>query len=99
LGDPGKASFQEKVKHSIEALNVKIDLEQELQSLGWDQAEISILANNLSGCLNQAAYVMQKLRSNMGDVHGTKPVVTALVYDSLKWAALLLRILSKQKSI
>lgn len=99
LGDPGKASFQEKVKHSIEALNVKIDLEQELLSLEWDQTEISMLTNNLSGSLNQAAYVMQKLRSNMGDVHGTKPVVAALVYDSLKWAALILRILSKQKSI
>lgn len=96
---PGKASFQEKVKRSIEILNVKIDLGQELQSLGWDRTEISMLTNNLSGSLNQAAYVMQKLRSNMGDVHGTKPVVTALVYDSLKWAALILRILSKQKSI
>jgi hypothetical protein len=30
----------------------------------------------------------------MGDVHGTKPVITALVYDSLKWSSLILRILS-----
>lgn len=99
LGDPGKASFQEKIKHSIDALRVKIDLEQELHSLGWDQAEVSILSNNLFGSLNQAAYIMQKLRSNMGDVHGTKPVVASLVYDSLKWAALLPMMLSKQKSI
>jgi hypothetical protein len=95
LGDSGKASFQEKVKCSIDTLNVKTDLEQELYSLGWDQNEISRLSSNLFGSLNHAAYIMQKLRSKMGDVHGTKPVLAALVYDSLKWAALLLRLLTK----
>jgi hypothetical protein len=33
------------------------------------------------------------LRSNMGDVHGTKPVLKALVFDCLKWAELMLRAL------
>lgn len=96
LGDPGNASFQEKVKKSLDALNVQSKLEGELDTLGWDKGKITPLKNNLVGSLNQAAYVMQTLRSNMGDVHGTKPVLSALVYDSLKWSALLLRFLSNQ---
>jgi len=47
----------------------------------------------LLGSLNQAAYVMQTLRSKMGDVHGTKPVLEPLVFDSLKWASLIVRLL------
>lgn len=49
---------------------------------------------NLDGSLNQAAYIMQKLRADMGDVHGTKPVIAALIYDSIKWSSLLLRMLA-----
>jgi hypothetical protein len=77
-------------------LNIQSKLDGELDTLGWDKAKIALLKNNLIGSLNQAAYVMQTLRSHMGDVHGTKPVLVALVYDSLKWSALLLRFLSKQ---
>jgi hypothetical protein len=95
LGEPGDASFQEKVKKSLEASKVTSKLEGELGLLSWDAEKIKIFRNNLMGALNQAANVMQVLRSNMGDVHGTKPVLAALVYDSLKWSALLLRLLSK----
>lgn len=52
-----------------------------------------MLAHNLRGALNQGAYVMQTLRSRMGDVHGSKPVLKPLVFDSLKWAALLVRVM------
>ncbi|GLO12107.1 hypothetical protein PPUJ20028_06880 [Pseudomonas putida] len=94
LGDPNKASFQERVKRSVDALNVKNRLVQELVDIGWSDADYKPLASNLEGSLNQAAFVMQKLRSDMGDVHGTKPVINALVYDSIKWSALLLRALA-----
>jgi len=94
LGDPAKASFQEKCKKSIQALGVLDKIKKELTELGWDQ--IDIFVNNLEGALNQAAYVMQSLRSKMGDVHGTKPTLKPLVYDSLKWASLILRILNEK---
>ena len=42
----------------------------------------------LEGSLNQDAFVMQKLQSDMGDVHGTKPVISVLVYNSIKWSSL-----------
>ena len=93
LGDLGKASFQEKCKRALEAKEVFVKLEQELRSLGWEDSEITKFKKNFEGSLNQAAYVMQTLRSRMGDVHGTKPVLKPLVFDSLKWAELILRAL------
>lgn len=93
LGDPNKASFQERIKKSINAIDAKENLKNELRDIGWGDSDINPLSSNLDGSLNQAAFIMQKLRSNMGDVHGTKPVVSALVYDSIKWSLLLLRIL------
>jgi hypothetical protein len=97
LGDPNKASFQERIKKSIDAIGAKENLVRELQDIGWGESDLKPLSSNLEGSLNQAAFVMQKLRSNMGDVHGTKPVVSALVYDSIKWSLLLLRILVTRK--
>ena len=94
LGNPSTASFQEKCKKSIKALGIMHNIKKELTELGWDRVDIFI--NNLEGSLNQAAYVMQSLRSKMGDVHGTKPVLKPLVYDSLKWACLILRILNEE---
>ena len=70
LGDFAKSSFQEKCKKSIQALGIMDKIKKELTELGWNQ--IDIFVNNLEGSLNQAAYVMQSLRSKMGDVHGTK---------------------------
>ena len=99
LGNPNKASFQERIKKSLNAVGAKDNLQNDLRDIGWDESDINQLSSNLDGSLNQAAFVMQKLRSNMGDVHGTKPVVSALVYDSIKWSLLLLRILITRKSL
>jgi hypothetical protein len=94
LGDTSKTSFQEKCKKSIQTLGVIERIRNELKELGWDQIDIFI--KNLEGSLNQAAYVMQSLRSKMGDVHGTKPTLKPLVYDSLKWSTIILRILNEK---
>lgn len=96
IGNVEQASFQEKVKKSLEALKIKENLTNELENIGWLETEYKPLLSNMEGSFNQAAYVMQKLRSKMGDVHGTKPVINALVYDSIKWSSLLLRMLSNK---
>jgi hypothetical protein len=93
LGDPGNASFQEKVKKSLGVQGTFTLLEEELAAAGWDPQNISMFKNNLVGALNQGAFVMQKLRSEMSDVHGTKPILKPLVFDSIKWAALIIRML------
>ncbi len=93
LGDPGTASFQEKVSQSLDALNTLAEIEEELIGLGWDQKTANVFVKNLRGSLNQAAFVLQTLRSKMGDVHGTKPILKPLVFDSIKWSTLILRLL------
>lgn len=93
LGDPYKASFQERVVRSIDACGLLGQTDADLASLGWSAADAKLLVHNLRGSINQAAYVMQTLRSQMGDVHGTKATLKPLVFDCLKWAALILRLL------
>lgn len=93
LGDPGAASFQEKVNRAIRASGVVPSLEAQLGELGWQVQDIREFKDNLIGSINQAAFVMQKLRTDMGDVHGTKPILRPLVFDSVKWSALISRLL------
>ncbi len=89
LGDPTDASFQEACKKAAQAKGVLTTLDQQLRELGWQQSEIIPFRKNLEGALNQGAYVMQTLRSQMGDVHGSKPILRPLVFDCLRWAELI----------
>lgn len=93
LGDAAAASFQERCKVAIKHTGVLTRMIGELQSLGWDEKHIKPLSNNFEGALNQAANVMQTLRSKMSDVHGTKPVLRPMVFDSVKWAEILVRVM------
>lgn len=90
LGDPYDASFQERCKKSRAARGVMPQLEQQLRAVGWEDKDIVPFKKNLEGSLNQGAFVMQTLRSKMGDVHGSKPILRSLVFDCLKWAELFL---------
>lgn len=90
LGEPAK-SFQEGCNRALAAA---IELEAPLRDLGWDAEDVRLLAQNFKGALNQGAYVMQTLRSKMGDVHGSKPILKPLVFDVLKWAELFVRTLT-----
>jgi hypothetical protein len=97
LGDVvGKASFQERCRVAINKRKVISQMEKQLRELGWDDSIITPFKKNFEGALNQAAYVMQTLRSKMSDVHGTKPVLKPLVFDSIKWAELLVRVLNEK---
>lgn len=95
LGNPAGASFQERCKRALSATGVVPALAEQLEALGWPEAEIVPFKKNFEGSLIQGAYVLQSLRSRMGDVHGTKPILKPLVFDCLKWAELLVRSLSK----
>lgn len=91
LGSPSDDSFQTRCSKALKAKGVPSELSCELIGLGWDKADADRLSKNLQGALNQAAHVMQTLRSRMSDVHGSKRVLTPLVFDSLKWATLIVR--------
>jgi len=96
LGDPTRASFQERCKQALMASGVIPKLEKNLRGLGWNDNNIAMFQKNFEGAMNQGAYVMQTLRSRMGDVHGTKPILKSLVFDCLKWAELILRALKEE---
>jgi len=91
LGDPAKVSFQKRWKCSFKERGVIPKMEEQLRELGWKQQKIRFFCENFESAMNHGAYVMQTLRSNMGDVHGTKPIFKSLVFDCLKWAELMLR--------
>ncbi len=85
--------FQTRCTKALIAKGTISRLTRELNALGWKEVDANKLAKNLKGALNQGAYVMQTLRSRMSDVHGSKRVLEPLVFDSLKWAALIVRML------
>lgn len=91
LGDPAGASFQERCERALSDRGVSPALAEQLKALAWSDAEIVPFKKDFEGSLIHGAYVLQCLRSRMGDVHGTKPIIKSLVFDSLKWAELLVR--------
>ncbi len=93
LDKPGDASFQEKVVKSLREKQITNNIQDDLVSLGWQERDAEIFIKNLEGSINQAAYVMQTLRSKMGDTHGTKPTLKPIVYDTIKWAQIITRLL------
>ncbi|MGE5306421.1 MAG: hypothetical protein ACM3TN_24180 [Alphaproteobacteria bacterium] len=93
LGTPDPTAFQERVTRSIKEIGAIPRIEADLISLGWNTAKARQLGHNLRGSLNQAANVMQSLRSGMGDVHGSKPALKRLVFECLQWAKLLSSVL------
>ena len=84
-----RRSFQERYKQALRAKKTLENVEAELRTLGWEEREARRVAKNMEGSLNQGAFVMQSLRSRMSDVHGTQDVIPTVVFDSIKWAALL----------
>jgi hypothetical protein len=95
LGDPQRSgSFQQRVTESYKARKVSDALKAELTGLSWGEDDIRGFTHNLKGAVNQAANVMEKLRPKMGDAHGSRPVSEGLVYDSIKWACIIVRLLA-----
>ena len=89
LGDPTRVRFRTKCEKALDANDTIGELIRELGELGWEAAHAEELANNMRGSLIQGAFVMQSLRSRMSDVHGTKSVLRTVVFDSIKWASLI----------
>ena len=94
LGSANKASFQERCTKALEAVGIFSTIEDQLKDINWNGSGVVPFSKNCKGALNQASYVMQSLRAYMSDVHGTKPVLKPLVFDSIKWAQIIVRLLS-----
>lgn len=90
LGDPAAASFQERCRKAVQAKGLLAKLEAQLLEFGWASRDVVPFKKNLEGALNQAAFVLQSLRAQMGDVHGTKPIARSLAFESLRWSELII---------
>lgn len=93
LGSVLNTSFQERCKKALDAVGALQSMDDQLCEFGWEKDRIVPFRNNFQGAFNQGAYVMQSLRSGMGDVHGTKPILKPLVLDCLRWAEVIIRTL------
>ncbi|MGZ8137265.1 MAG: hypothetical protein ACXW1W_11305 [Methylococcaceae bacterium] len=89
-------SFQNRCKKAFEATGVYAAIDNQLIGISWKEGDIKEFKKNLEGSVNHAAYVLQFLRNNMADAHGTKPVIKPLVFDSIKWAQIIVRLLSEK---
>lgn len=97
LGDVDKSrSFQERCNKSLEAIGVFRAIDEQLDGIDWEESNVKLFKENLKKSLSQAAYIMQILRSGMSDAHGTKPVIKPLVFDSIKWSQIIVRLLSEK---
>jgi len=97
LGEASKSqSFKERCDKSLKAVRVLEAIDSQLSDIQWIETDITQFKENLKKTVSQAAFVMQTLRSNMSDVHGTKPVIKPLVFDSIKWAQVIVRLLSEK---
>ena len=98
LGDPTKVSFQDRCVAALRSVGRSEELKQRLKSIGWLEQDVVQLTKNFEGSLNQGAFVMQTLRSKMGDVHGSKPILKPLVFDCIRWAQLIVAALTTPKN-
>ena len=89
-------SFQCRCKKALGATGVYTAIDGQLTGIEWKDGDIKVFGQNLEGSLNQAAYVLQLLRNNMSDAHGKKPVIKPLVFDSIKWSQIIVRLLSEK---
>lgn len=82
-------SFQNRCKKAFEATGVYAAIDSQLDDIDWKKGNIKDFKTNLEGSVNHAAFVLQLLRNNMAGIHGTKPVIKPLVFDSIKWAQII----------
>lgn len=92
-------SFQHRCKKALEATGVYTAIDGQLTGIEWKEGDIKVFRANLEGSLKQAAYVLQLLRNNMSNAHGSKPVIKPLVFDSIKWSQIIVRLLSEKYDV
>jgi len=89
-------SFESRCKKALEAIGIYNTIDNQLTNIEWKKGDVKLFKSNLKGSIDQATYVLQSLRNNMSDVHTTKPVIKPLIFDGIKWAQIILRLLSEK---
>jgi len=89
LGRPADDTFAGRVRRVSKALNVYDRLKEEFELLGVSFEDATFISQNLRQAVNSGAEALGRLRSGMGDVHGTKPALKNTAYSSIKLASLI----------
>ena len=87
LGDPGQVAFAAKVNTAFQHLGIFNEMKDEFIALGMTSEHAEKIVTEMRKATNHAAQVLQMLRTNMGDVHGSKPALRRTAYDAVKWAS------------
>jgi hypothetical protein len=97
LGDHRRASFEERVSQSLLAVRTLERLSGRLQEIGWESKKADELCERLGKAIAHTAFVMATLRSKMSDVHGSKPTLDVLVFNSVKWSTVICSMLTDDR--
>jgi hypothetical protein len=97
LGDHRRASFEERVSQSLRAVGTLERLSGRLKGIGWESKKADELCKRLGEAIAHTAFVMATLRSNMSDVHGSKPTLDVLVFNSVKWSTVICSMLTDDR--
>ena len=72
---------------ALNRLRVFEKLEQNLIDIGIESAVARKIAVEVQDATKHATEALQVIRRTSGDVHGTKPTYTRIVYDTIKWSS------------
>jgi len=85
--EPKEEGFAVKVREATRLAAVFESLERELQVLAMRPDGIKFVRENLKTAISSSAEVLGRLRRTMGDVHGSKPALSATVRTCIKLAS------------
>jgi hypothetical protein len=93
--DPKDQSFASRVREATKFNGTYDLLERELEALSMDPADVKFVRENLKRAVGATAEVLGRLRSSMGDVHGSKPALQRMVWTCIKLASVITGLLEE----
>jgi hypothetical protein len=82
-------SFALRVREATRLNATFESLERELEALSMDPADMKFIRHNLTEAVGASAEALGRLRTKMGDVHGSKPALQRMVRTCIKLASVI----------
>lgn len=87
--DPKDQSFASRVREATRLNATYESLERELEVLSMEPVDIKFIRHNLTQAVGASAEALGRLRTKMGDVHGSKPALQSMVRTCIKLASVI----------
>lgn len=87
VSNPRDLSFAARVRESTKVGGAFDSLERDLAALQMNPDDLKFVRDNLVRAISASAEVLGRLRSSMGDVHGSKPALKPIVRTCIKLAS------------